>query len=48
MISIRPINPRESVIKRVTATQGQMVTLYDRGATPTQLQVRGGGWQERR
>lgn len=31
MISSRPINPHENIIKRVTAVQGQEVKLYKRG-----------------
>jgi hypothetical protein len=40
VICIRPVNARESVIKRVTAVEGQTVSLYSRGSTaPTRLQV---------
>lgn len=40
VISIRPVNARESVIKRVTAVAGQTVMLYSRGGSvPTPLQV---------
>lgn len=31
IISTRPVNPRERIIKRVTALQGQQVNVYQRG-----------------